>query len=193
MPPQHQSPPSVVEASDTGHRPMTYAQAAALGSTGGTTSDMKGKTHLRRTYTPSRLVEPLKEGRCIRCLARGHMARERREPIKCRWCRQGEHCQANCPMQQNQKIATAGFRLFACLVGELSSADVPWVHVLDGIQVTYPDLIPPDCHWLVSGEVFIHGLSKRNWRRLRGQSVRLPAGGTINWRRPRPTDSAFDP
>ena len=138
-------------------------------------------------------MNPPKEGRCVRCLEQGHVARECRDPIKCQLCRQGGHSQASCRLQQNQKTDAAGTGFFACLVGDLSGADASWAHILDGIQATCPNLTTPNCHRLVSGEIFIRGLSKRNWQRLHGQSARLPVGGAIRWRRPRPTDAAFSP
>ena len=190
--PRPQSPPSAAEFPNTGHRYMTYAQAAAKEKTGGGNSDRKGKSPLRPNI-PRRPVNPPKEGRCVRCLEQGHVARECRDLIKCQLCRQGGHRQASCRLQQNQKTDAAGTGFFACLVGDLSGADASWAHILDGIQATCPNLTTPNCHRLVSGEIFIGGLSKRNWQRLHGQSARLPVGGAIRWRRPRPTDAAFAP
>ena len=49
----------------------------------------------------------------------------------------------------------ASTRLYACLVGECSRADVAWTQILAGIQALCPELNNPDCHWLASGEVFL--------------------------------------
>ena len=137
---------------------------------GDTKPDASANSPPRHPYI--RPVDPLKEGRCLRCLARGHMARDCREPIKCRLCRHGGHCQANCPLQRRQEVDPASTGLYACLVGECSRAYVAWTQLSAGIQAICPDLANPDCHWLASGEIFLCGLSKTNWRRLHGRSMR---------------------
>ena len=126
-----------------------------------------------RPPTHRRPVDPRQDGRCFRCLARGHAAHSCREPIKCRLCRQGGYRQASCqlPMPPSTEPATTG--LFACLVGELRDADPQWTHIIDGIQALCPELTDPDCHRLTAGDIFIRGLSKDAWRRIHGQTQHL--------------------
>ena len=75
-------------------------------------------------------------------------------------------------------------------MGELHDADPSWKHILDKIRSTCPDLTNPDCHKLVSGQAFLRGISKSNWR-LHGLSWQFPEGGLISWRRPHNTDGAI--
>ena len=163
----------------------------AQGNTGDAKPDTLANTPPRHPCI--RPVDPLKEGRCHCCLARGHMARDCREPMKCRLCRHGRHRQANCPLRRRQEVDPTSTGLYACLVGECSRADMAWAQMSDGIQATCPDLANPYCHWLASGKIFLRGLSKTNWRRLHGWSMRLFEGGVISWRRPRLMDGALAP
>ena len=179
----------VAEDFYTGARPMTYAQAVGRGTTGGYSKTTGGSQY----PNPGRPVDPLKEGRCLRCLERGHIARDCRDPIKCRLCRQGGHRQVACPLKNTPRFNSVGTGLFACLIGDVGNAETSWANILERIQSTCPDLPSPDCHPLVSGGIFIRGLSKGNWRRLHGVSWQLPKGGSITWRRPQPTDGAYVP
>ena len=138
-----------------------------------------------------RPVDPRQEGRCFRCLARGHVARPCREPVKCRVCRQGGHRQASCPYKTTPPSAPASTGLYACLVGELRETDPQWQQIIDGIQMLCPNLTSPDRHRLPAGDVFIRGLSKEAWRLIHGQTQQLNGGGHILWRRPLPTGGAF--
>ena len=166
---------------------MTYAQAVCRGTTGGYSKTTGGS----QDPNPGRPVDPLKEGRCLRCLERGHIARDCRDPIRCRLCRQGGHRQLACPLKKIPRYESVGTGLFACLVGDFGNAEPSWADILERIQSTCPDLPSPDCHPLTSGGIFIRGLSKGNWRRLHGISWQLPKGGSITWRRPQPTDGAY--
>ena len=84
---------SDTDSSTTDHRPATYAQVVTRYTTGDAKSDVDGWTIVRSTQNtrrpPSsrRPVDPRQEGRCYCCLARGHVARSCREPVKCRICR----------------------------------------------------------------------------------------------------------
>ena len=192
-----QSSAVAAKTSVYGRRSRTYAQVTAQGNTGGTKPDTSANSPrsvdpLKALRHPDiRPVDPLKEGRCLRCLARGHMARDCREPMKCRLCRHGGHRQVNCSLRQRQEVDPASTGLYACLVGECSRADVAWKQILAGIQALCPELNNPDGHWLASGEVFLRGLSKISWQRLHGRSMSLCEGRAISWRRPRPTDGAL--
>ena len=136
-------------------------------------------------------MDPRQEGRCFCCLARGHVARSCREPVKCRVCRQGGHRQASCPYKTTPPSAPASTGLYACLVGELRDTDPQWQQIIDRIQMLCPDLTSPDCHRLPAGDVFIRGLSKEAWQLIHGQTQQLNGGGHILWRQPLPTDGAF--
>ena len=168
---------------------MTYAQAVGQGTSG----DISRTTQGRQEPTPGQPMDPLIEGRCLHCLARGHFAQDCRDPIKCRLCRQGGHCQAACPFQKTPKDDPVNTGLFACLVGEFGNAEPSWANIQERIQATCSDLPSPDTHWLESGGIFIRGLLKGNWRRLHGLSWQLPKGGSITWRRPRLTDGVHVP
>ena len=169
----------------------TYAQVTDQGNTGDTKPAMSANPPPRHPYI--RPVDPVKEGRCLRCLARGNMARDCRELLKCRLCRHGGHRQANCPLRRRQEVDPASKGLYACLVGECSRADVAWTQISAGLQGICPELANSEYHWLATGEIFLPGLSKTSWRRLHGRSIRLSEGGIISWRRPRPTDGALAP
>ena len=193
-------PPPVHSAADpsiTDRRTATYAQAVTRGCNGETEREDDGWKTVRRSRnkgrppTHLRPMDPRQDGRCFRCLARGHAAHSCREPIKCRLCRQGGHRQASCPLQMPPSTEPATTGLFACLVGELRDADPQWTHIIDGIQALCPELTDPDCHRLTAGDIFIRGLSKDAWRRIHGQTQHLDGGGSIFWQRPQPMDGAF--
>ena len=183
--------------STTDHRPATYAQVVTRNKTGDATLDVDGWRSVRRTQNtrrPPSLRRPMdlrQEGRCYRCLARRHVARSCREPVKCRVCWQGGHRQASCPHQTTLPSAPASTGLYACLVGELRDADPEWQHIIDRIQTLCPDLTSPNCHRLTASDVFIRGLSKEAWRQIHGQTQHFNGGGHILWRRPLPTDRVF--
>ena len=63
-----------------------------------------------------------------------------------------------------------------------------WEHNLAGLQFILPELGIPVCHGLALGDIFICNLSRPAWLFLRGWRQYLPEGGSIGWRRPRPTD-----
>ena len=170
-----------------------YAQAIIQGQADKAVSAPDERMTSRRPRTLRRPVDPRKEGRCFRCLARDHLARECRDPIKCRLCRQGGHRQAFCPLQQHSRTQPINTGLQACLVGEPREIDPQWAHVLGEIQTLCPNLSSPDCHRLDSGDIFLQGLSKEDWRRIHGKTQQIPGDGTITWRRPRPTDGATPP
>ena len=178
---------SDTDSSTIDHRPATYAQVVTRNTIGDAKSDADVWTTVRRTQNtrrpPSlkRPVDPRQEGRCYRCLARGHVARSCREPVKCRICWQGGHCQASCPHQTNLPSAPASTGLYACLVGELREADLQWQQIIDGIQMLCPNLTSPDCHRLPAGDVFIRGLSKEAWRLIHDQTQQLNGGRHILW------------
>ena len=138
---------------------------------------------------PKRLiypVDPAREGRCFRCLERGHAARECRDPITCRLCRQPGHRQASCHLRRVQRANIPGPGMFDCLVGDVLGEDLLWDHILDAIRTVCPDV-----HRLVSGTVFIRKMAKADWRKLLGATQQLPGGASITWRRPHPSDGAF--
>ena len=143
---------------------------------------------LKRQIYP---VDPAREGRCFRCLERGHAARECRDPITCRLCRQPGHRQASCHLRRVQRANNPGLGMFDCLVGDVLGEDPSWEHILDAIRTVCPDLVCPDVHRLVSGTVFIRKVAKADWRKLLGDTQQLPGGASITWRRPRPSDGAF--
>ena len=111
--------------------------------------------------------------------------------MKCRLCLQGGHRQASCPLQVTAWSLPAARRLYACLVGEIRTADSEWSHIIDGLREVSPDLKDPDYHRLISGDVFLRSLTKEAWRLLHGRSQQLPGGEVIKWRRPRPTNGAI--
>ena len=76
----------------------------------------------------------------------------------------------------------------ACLVEEPR-----WAHVLEGIQTLCPNFTNPDCHRLDTGDFFMQGVSKEEWRRIHGKTQHIPEGGVITWRRPRAIDGALMP
>ena len=78
-------------------------------------------------------VDPAREGRCFRCLGRGHAARECWDPITCRLCRQPGHRQASCPHRRVQRSNLPGPGMFDCLVGDVRGEDPLWEHILDAI------------------------------------------------------------
>ena len=114
-----------------------------------------------------------------------------RETMKCRLCLQGGHRQASCLMKVTASLLPAARGLYACLVGEVRAADSEWSHIIDGLRELSPDLKDSNCHRLISGDVFLRGLTKEAWRLLQGRSQRLPGGEVIKWRRPRPTEGAL--
>ena len=140
-----------------------------------------------------RLVDPRKEGRCFRCLARGHIARDCRDPITCRLCRRSGHHQASCPIQRGPSKQPVNNSLYACLIGEPCDVDTQCAQVSAGIQSMCPDLTNPDIHHLHSGEFFLRNVPKRAYKQIHNQNQQIPGGGVITWRRPRPTDGAALP
>ena len=136
-------------------------------------------------------VDPAREGRCFRCLGRGHAAWECRDPITCRLCRQPGHRQTSCPLRRVQRSNIPGPGLFDCLIGDVRGEDPLWEHILDAIRTVCPDLLCPDAHRLVSGTVFIRRMAKADWRKLLGVTQQLPGGVSITWRRPHPLDGAL--
>ena len=76
-------------------------------------------------------------------------------------------------------------------MGEVRGSSPTWEHILSGLQdiLAVPGI--PDCHRLASGDIFIRNLSQSAWLSPRGRMHRLLDGGSICWRRPRPTDGAF--
>ena len=172
-------------------QPLTYAAVAARGAPKVDDTSKGGRRTTQGRPKLGRPVDPMKEGRCLRSLARGHTVRECREPIRCRLCHQIGHRQTSCPQQQTPRHALPGSGLFACLVGEIHDADPPWEHILESIRSTCPELTNPDCHLLESGQAFLRGISKKNWQRLHGISWQLPKGGSISWRRPHNADGAL--
>ena len=180
VPPLPESPSFPAETLVNGGGPMTYAQVTAQGNTGDTKPATSANSPPRHPYI--RPVDPVKERRCLRCLARGHMARDCREPLKCRLCRHGGHRQANCPLRRRQEVDPASTGLYACLVGECSRADMAWTQISAGLQAICPELANSEYHWLATGEIFLRGLFKTSWRRLHGRSIRLSEGyGVRKW------------
>ena len=107
-------------------RPSTYVAVVARGVPRGKDTSKGGRLPAQGRPKLGRPVDPMREGRCLRCLTRGHTVRECREPMQCRLCRQVGHRQTSCPQQQTPRPDLAGSGLFACLVGELHDADPPW-------------------------------------------------------------------
>ena len=176
---------------NTGPRPVTYAQAVMC-RPASTAEPISGtSTSPRQPPNKHRLMDPLKEGRCFRCLARGHIARDCRDPITCRLCRRSGHRQASCPIQRGPPKQNNGF--YACLIGEPRDADTQCAQVSTGIQSMCPDLTNPDIHHLHSGEFFLRNVPKEVWKQIHGQNQQIPGGGVITWRRPRPTEGAALP
>ena len=177
LPPLHAAPPS------------TYAQVVKMGRS----SDVD-RPPVRVYETQGRRpVDPYQEGRCLRCLGRDHMIKTCREPVKCRLCLQGGHRQFSCPLKTTASplpsSVSPGF--FACLVGEIRDVDQTCLDVRDELCELSPFLKNINCHKLISGDVFLRGLTKDAWRYLQGRTPRLNGGGTIKWRRPLPTDEAI--
>ena len=119
-------------------------------------------------------MDPAREGRCFRCLGRGHAARECRDPITCRLCRQPGHRQASCPLRRLQRSNIAGPALADCLIGEVRGEEPLWEHILEAIRTVCPDLLCPEAHRLVSGTDFIRRMAKVDWRKLLGATQQLP-------------------
>ena len=160
-------------------RASTYAQVAVLDHSPAADMPPAGEwaTQGRRrrvggpnTNTGRRPVDPRLEGRCLRCMARDHTIMTCREPIKCRLCLQGGYRQASCPLQVTTSSLPATRGLYACLVGEIRTADLEWSHIIDGLRELRPDLKDPNCHRLISGYVFLRRLMKEAWRLLHGRS-----------------------
>ena len=125
-------------------------------------------------------VDPAREGRCFRCLGRGHPARECRDPITCRLCRQPGHRQASCPLRRVQRSNIPGPGLFDCLIGDVRGEDPLWEHILDAIRTVCPDLLCPDAHRLVSGTVFIRRMAKADERKILGVTQQLTGGSVYH-------------
>ena len=179
------------DPSSTPRQSMTYAQAVARGQTDKTRTTQDEWMTRRHNHKSRRQVDPRKDGRCFRCLAREHIARDCRDPIKYHLCQKGGHRQASCPLQLHTPAKPPS--LAACLVGESREIDPQWAHIMSGIQTLCPNLSSPDCHRLDSGDFFLRGLSKADWCRIHGKIQQIPGGGAITWRRPQSTDGAIIP
>ena len=178
---------------NTGPRPVTYAQAIMCRPAGKAEPISGTSTSPRQPPNKHRLMDPRKEGRCFRCLARGHIARDCRDPITCRLCRRSGHRQASCPIQQDPPKQPVNNGLYACLIGEPCDADTQCAQVSTGIHSMCPDLTNPDIHHLHSGEFFLRNVPKEVWKQIHGQNQQIPGGGVITWCRPKPTDEAALP
>ena len=178
-------------SANSGRQQLSYAEVVTQGQTDPVTTETREQRTQRGPEARVQGVDPFKEGRCLPCLARGHVARDCRDPIKCRLCRQNGHRQASCPAQRIKWPSLLGSGHFDGLVGETSDENPLWSSILDGIQATCPDVTSPEYHRLVSGGFLIRGLSKENWQKLPESIQLLPNGGTLKWRRPRATDGAF--
>ena len=135
---------------------------------------MQPPQHLKRL---DHLVDPAREGRCFRCLGRGHAVRDCRDPIACRLCCLPGHRQASCPLRRVQRPNLPGPGMFDCLVGDVWGEVPLWEHILDKIRTVCLDLTSLDAHRLVSGAIFIRRLSKADWRKLLGVTQQIPGGG----------------
>ena len=115
------SPASKPDSS--GSRPMTYAAMVAPRIPRGDDTSKGGRPTTKGRPNLGCPIDPLRQGRCLHCLVRGHTAHDCRDPIRCRLCRQARHRQTSCPYQQAPRLDSAGTGLFACLLGELHDAD----------------------------------------------------------------------
>ena len=121
QPPLHGDKQDNYGSSNMPRRSMTFAQAVAPGQTDKTRTTQDEWTTRRQNHTSRRPVDPRKDGRCFRCLARDHIARDCRDPIKCHLCQKCGHRRASCPLQLHTSAQPPS--LGACLVGESCETD----------------------------------------------------------------------
>ena len=98
-------------SASSGQRPLTYAEMVVQGQADPVATANGGQRIRLSSEAQDRCVDPIKEGRCVRCLARGHFARDCRDPIKCRLCRQSGHRQVSCPAERMQRLSLRGLGL----------------------------------------------------------------------------------
>ena len=145
MPPTPPVPPPSPAA-----RALTYARAVMLGRPPSTDMPSAGdwatqgrRQRVSRLNTGRCPVNPCQEGRCLRCLARDHMIKACRAPMKCRLCLQGGQHQVSCPVKSPVSPSSAATGLYTCLVGEIQDADQAWSHILNALRKLSPDLENP--------------------------------------------------
>ena len=95
------------------------------------------------------------------------------------------------PYKDDCIVATSCHGTLRVFGREIRVADPAWSHIIDGLRKLSLDLEDPDCHGLISGDVFLQGLMQEAWRLLQGRTQRLPGGEVIKWRRPQSTDGAL--
>ena len=93
--PPNKPQPTPPNDQSTNHKP-SYAEVVAcdVGEKLDKTTTNGGWQYVhrrRRPTTERRPINPSMEGRCYRCLARGHQAQSCREPVRCRLCHQAGH------------------------------------------------------------------------------------------------------
>ena len=135
-----------VASANSGRRQLTYAEVVTQGQADPATMATGEQRTLQSPEAQVRGVDPFKEGRYLRCLARGHVARDCHDPIKCHLCRQNGYRQASCPTQRIKQPSLLGSGRFDGLVGETSAENLPWSSILDGIQATCADMTSPEYH-----------------------------------------------
>ena len=183
-----------------GHGERSYAQVAqketgAVRLARGDDEDI-GWSTVRNRREFHRLPLTNMEGRCYRCLWRGHFARECWDPVVCRLCLRTGHRQKECTNQGELHRQEVGHRssvmegMATCFVGEILAGTSTAATILQGLPISDKPQGHPECFQLDSGSFLLQGLPKEIYRELWGITQLTTEGDKIRCRRPLATDGA---